>query len=229
MRSAQVGSSSHSGLQPQPPAPQVPAPIVEHYPAPVFERAPALVAWPVAATPYPQLLWVPPVASMKFVGAGGGEVRAQFAPPRLAVQVPTATLGQLWRLVEYQQALLLILVNAEAAIRQTPGSTLNPGPRADCLTAAAQLAFLLLPMLAAPAQGGVAVSQLDDTDPISPLLCFLSHLGVSVVALDQASPIPCPFPLIHPHPTMIPSSSTATGWLTIAHYAGQKASLAGGP
>ncbi|CAI5516472.1 unnamed protein product [Closterium sp. Naga37s-1] len=147
---------------------------------------PAPASRPVAAAPGPDLPWVPPVAGMGYVGAGAGEATAPFVPPRravagpsvapppslpdpaarafpLQVQVPTATLGQLWRLVECQQALTLILVNSHSAILRSPESILDPGPRADCLTAAPQFALLLLPVLASPAQEDVAVSQLDDT------------------------------------------------------------------
>ncbi|CAI5983830.1 unnamed protein product [Closterium sp. NIES-64] len=124
--------------------------------------------------------------------AGGGGARGAFVPPRRfaeapcvqpppplpipsaalrtgMAQVPTATLAQLWRLVECQQALTLILVNAHFAILQSPGSTLGREARGDCLAAAAQHAFLLLPLLGAHAMGGVAVSELDgavqDSEP----------------------------------------------------------------
>ncbi|CAI7775504.1 unnamed protein product, partial [Closterium sp. NIES-53] len=154
--------------------------------APAAARAPPASVRPVSAAPYPPLPWIPPVSGTGFVGAGGGEARGAFVPPRQVVdvpsapppptlplpaaaqstglvQVPTVTLSQLWRLVECQQALTLILVKSHFAILRSPGSTLGHHARADCLTAAAQFAFLLLPVLAAPATGGVAVSQLDET------------------------------------------------------------------
>ncbi|CAI5511022.1 unnamed protein product [Closterium sp. Naga37s-1] len=92
--------------------------------APAADRAPPASARPVSAAPCPPLPWIPPVSGTGFVGAGGGEARGAFVPPR---------------------------------------STLGHHARADCLTAAAQFAFLQLPVLAAPATGGVAVSQLDET------------------------------------------------------------------
>ncbi|CAI5499206.1 unnamed protein product [Closterium sp. Naga37s-1] len=127
---------------------------------------------------YPPLPWVPLIAGMEFVGAGGGAARAPYTPPCLVdadlpaaaaplrllnegsfprqVLVPSATLGQLWRLVEWLQALLLIQVNAYASLPRLPGNTLDPDPRADCIDAAAQLVFLVAPVVAAPARGGIA-------------------------------------------------------------------------
>ncbi|CAI5503475.1 unnamed protein product [Closterium sp. Naga37s-1] len=155
-------------------------------PAPGGDRAPPAYVRPVSASQYPPLPWIPPLPDTGFVGAGGGAARGAFVPPRRfaeapsvqpppplpvppaalrtgVAQVPTATLAQLWRLVECQQALTLILVNAHFAILQSPGSTLDREARGDCLAAAAQLAFLLLPLLGAPAMGGVAVSELNGT------------------------------------------------------------------
>ncbi|CAI5528660.1 unnamed protein product [Closterium sp. Naga37s-1] len=164
-----------------------PAPHASAYPrapAPGSDRAPPAYVRPVSASQYPPLPWIPPLPDTGFVGAGGGGARGAVVPPRRfaeapsvqpppplpvppaalrtgVAQVPTATLAQLWRLVECQQALTLILVNAHFAILQSPGSTLGREARGDCLAAAAQLAFLLLPLLGAPAMGGVAVSELD--------------------------------------------------------------------
>ncbi|CAI5534525.1 unnamed protein product [Closterium sp. Naga37s-1] len=161
-----------------------PAPHASAYPrapAPGSDRAPPAYVRPVSASQYPPLPWIPPLPDTGFVGAGGGGARGAFVPPRRfaeapsvqpppplpvppaalrtgVAQVPTATLAQLWRLVECQQALTLILVNAHFAILQSPGSTLGREARGDCLAAAAQLAFLLLPLLGAPAMGGVAHS-----------------------------------------------------------------------
>ncbi|CAI5525443.1 unnamed protein product [Closterium sp. Naga37s-1] len=146
-----------------------------HFPAPAVVHAPPAATRPVSAAPYPDLPWIPAVAGMGFVGAGGGEARGQFIPRRRLADVPvappppslpvvpTATLGQLWYLVKCQQSLTLILVNAHFAILQSPGSTLNPCERAECLTAASQSVVLLLPVLAPPATGDVVVSQLDET------------------------------------------------------------------
>ncbi|CAI7757555.1 unnamed protein product [Closterium sp. NIES-54] len=111
----EVGSSSHIGWQSLHAAPIAPPPVYEHFPAP------APVARPVAAVLSPDLPWIPPVAGMGFVGAGG-EASVSFVPPRLAaavppaapppsqpdpavgvfapqMQVPTTALAQLWRLV----------------------------------------------------------------------------------------------------------------------------------
>ncbi|CAI7867606.1 unnamed protein product [Closterium sp. NIES-53] len=116
MRSVQVGSLSHIGWQSLHAAPIAPPPMYEHFPAP------APVARPVAAVLSPDLPWIPPVAGMGFVGAGGGEAGVSFVPPRLAaavppaapppslpdpavgvfapqMQMPTTALAQLWRLV----------------------------------------------------------------------------------------------------------------------------------
>ncbi|CAI5519149.1 unnamed protein product, partial [Closterium sp. Naga37s-1] len=167
-------------------APAPPALAYPRVPAPGADRAPHASLCPVSAAPYPPLPWIPPLSGTGFVGAGGGGARMAFVPPRQRAdvpsvqpppplpvpaallttglaQVPTATLAQLWRLVECQQALTLILVNSHFAILRNPGSTLDRDARADCMAAAAQLAFLLLPVLGAPALGGVAVSQLDET------------------------------------------------------------------
>ncbi|CAI7854848.1 unnamed protein product [Closterium sp. NIES-54] len=166
-----------------------PAPLASAFPqvhTPGGDRAPPAFVHPVSAAPYPPLPWIPPLPDTIFVGSGGGGARGAFVPPRRfadapsmqpppplpvppvalatgVAEVPTATLAQLWRLVECQRALTLILVNSHFAILQSPGSTLGREARADCLAAAAQLAFLLLPVLGAPAMGGVAVSELDAT------------------------------------------------------------------
>ncbi|CAI5486634.1 unnamed protein product [Closterium sp. Naga37s-1] len=147
-----------------PPAPHaVPAPSAQAYPqgpGPAVGRAPPPASRPGSAAPYPPLPWIPPVPGTGFVGAGGGEARGPFRPPRRidevpavppppalpvpaaarltgTAEVPTATLAQLWRLVECQQALTLILVNSHFAILRNSGSTLDPMARADCLAAAA--------------------------------------------------------------------------------------------
>ncbi|CAI7778882.1 unnamed protein product [Closterium sp. NIES-53] len=93
--------------------------------APAVDRAPPASTHPISAAPYPPLPWIPPVPSTGFVGAGGGEARGAFVPPRRIAdvpsvppppalpvpaaaqstglaQVPTATLSQLWGLVECQ-------------------------------------------------------------------------------------------------------------------------------
>ncbi|CAI7816249.1 unnamed protein product [Closterium sp. NIES-53] len=100
-----------------------------------------------------RLPWVPPVAGMEFVTAAGGQVTAQYpsllpvAPtppavpvhvqslvgPLLSVEVPEASLGQLWRLSEGLRAVHLIQVYGHAALSQ--GAHLDPGPRDECLDA----------------------------------------------------------------------------------------------
>ncbi|CAI7742347.1 unnamed protein product [Closterium sp. NIES-53] len=182
--------SSPSPLVVAPSAPlAAPVPLASVIPqvhTPRGDRAPPAFVHPISATPYPPLPWIPPLPDTGFVGAGGGGARGAFVPPRRfadapsmlpppplpvppvalatgVAEVPTATLAQLWRLVECQRALTLILVNSHFAILQSLGSTLGHEARADCLAAAAQLAFLLLPVLGAPAMGGVAVSELDAT------------------------------------------------------------------
>ncbi|CAI5505494.1 unnamed protein product [Closterium sp. Naga37s-1] len=121
-----------------------------------------------------RLPWVPPVAGMEFVTAGGGPVTAQYPsllhmappPPAAALSqqtlvgpspsavVPEASLGQLWRLSEGLRAVHLIQVYGHAALSQ--GVPLDGPPRDECLDAADRLGELLAPVLAAPARGGVA-------------------------------------------------------------------------
>ncbi|CAI5485791.1 unnamed protein product [Closterium sp. Naga37s-1] len=154
------------------PAPQS---LQSHVPAPL----PPAVA---ASTPVPgsrlQLPPVPPVAGVEFVAGGGGAVRAggpaplaveepfQFLahalqPPR--AHVPEATLGQLFRLAESFHALLLIQVLAHSSLPAAPPESFLDRHRESCLDAADQLAVLLAPVQAAPAEGGVAAAgQLDE-------------------------------------------------------------------
>ncbi|CAI7785820.1 unnamed protein product [Closterium sp. NIES-54] len=100
-----------------------------------------------------RLPWVPPVAGMEFVTAAGGQVTAQYpsllpvapTPPAVpvhvqslvgplpSVEVPEASLGQLWRLSEGLRAVHLIQVYGHAALSQ--GAHLDPGPRDECLDA----------------------------------------------------------------------------------------------
>ncbi|CAI5956466.1 unnamed protein product [Closterium sp. NIES-64] len=91
-------------------------------------------------------------AGTGFVGTGGGDPWAHFAPPRprppprdLAVssrhartavvlqpmkEVPTATLAHLWSLVECLQSLELILQESHSSMLETPPSTFSQMPRA---------------------------------------------------------------------------------------------------
>ncbi|CAI5520153.1 unnamed protein product [Closterium sp. Naga37s-1] len=133
---------------------------------------------PVASVAAPgnrlRLPWVPPVAGVEFVTAGGGSVTPQYpsllpvdpAPPAVdlpiqslvgpspSVDVPEASLGQLWRLSEGLQAVHLIQVYCHVALSR--GVPLVGGPLDECSDAADRLAELLALVLAAPARGGVA-------------------------------------------------------------------------
>ncbi|CAI5531523.1 unnamed protein product [Closterium sp. Naga37s-1] len=120
---------------------------------------------------------VPPVAGVEFVAAGGGAAAQQshhiadegpllflteaLQPPQ--TRVPEATLGQLHRLAESLHALLLIQVLAHSSLPVIPPATFRGRQRDTCLDAADQLASLLAPVLAAPAEGGAAAAgQLDE-------------------------------------------------------------------
>ncbi|CAI5536049.1 unnamed protein product [Closterium sp. Naga37s-1] len=121
---------------------------------------------------------VPPVARVEFVAAGGGSLAAPFALPVGAeepfqflaealqppqTRVPEATLGQLHRLADSLHALLLIQVLAHSSLPVIPPETFRARQRDPCLDAADQLAVLLAPVLAAPAEGGAAAAgQLDE-------------------------------------------------------------------
>ncbi|CAI5486868.1 unnamed protein product, partial [Closterium sp. Naga37s-1] len=74
--------------------------------------------------------------------------------PSPSAVVPEASLGQLWRLLEGLRAVHLIQVYGHAALAQ--GVPLESGHQDECLDAADRLGELLAPVLAAPAQGGVA-------------------------------------------------------------------------
>ncbi|CAI5492843.1 unnamed protein product [Closterium sp. Naga37s-1] len=148
-----------------------------------LRAAPAHVAPPPAASaPAPgsrlRLPPVPPVAGVEFVAVGGGAAGAQHTPYPAAddtlsflavalqppqTRVPESTLGQLHRLAESLHALLLIQVLAHASLPPIPADSFRDRRRETCLDAADQLAQLLAPALAAPAEGGAAaVGQLDE-------------------------------------------------------------------
>ncbi|CAI5532890.1 unnamed protein product [Closterium sp. Naga37s-1] len=118
---------------------------------------------------------VPPVAGVEFVAARGetqyphprvgGSATLALEEPFLAQalqppqsRVPEATLAQLFRLAESFHALLLIQVLAHSSLPAVPPETFQDRHRESCLDAADQLAVLLAPMLAAPAEGGVAAA-----------------------------------------------------------------------
>ncbi|CAI5503003.1 unnamed protein product [Closterium sp. Naga37s-1] len=155
------------------------APVPHQIPAP---SAPAVSA----SAPVPgsrlRLPPIPPVAGVEFVAAGGG---AQYPHPgvgdsaTLALEepfrflaqalqppqsrVPEVTLAQLFCLAESFHALLLIQVLAHSSLPAVPPETFQDRHRESCLDAADQLAVLLAPVLAAPAEGGVAAAgQLDE-------------------------------------------------------------------
>ncbi|CAI5505496.1 unnamed protein product [Closterium sp. Naga37s-1] len=137
---------------------------------------------PAASAPAPgsrlHLPPAPPVAGVEFVSAGGGAAATQYShhvaadepllflaealqPPQ--TRVPEATLGQLHRLAESLHALLLIQVVAYSSLPVIPTETFRDRPRETCLDAANQLAVLLAPVLAEPAEGGAAAAgQLDE-------------------------------------------------------------------
>ncbi|CAI5523133.1 unnamed protein product [Closterium sp. Naga37s-1] len=140
--------------------------------------APAPAASAPASGARLRLPLVPPVAGVEFAPAGGGAFATQYSHPAdedqpllfLAealqppqTRVPEATLGQLHRLAESLHALLLIQVVAHSSLPVIPPESFRGRQRDTCLDAADQLAVLLAPVLAAPAEGGAAAAgQLDE-------------------------------------------------------------------
>ncbi|CAI5493412.1 unnamed protein product [Closterium sp. Naga37s-1] len=189
-RAAQSQSSSmHASPARAPPRPAAipsnPLPAAAPHPQ---VPAPTLPA-PAALAPAPEarlrLLPVPPVVGVEYVAAGGGAAGARYSPHVAGgsaflaadepfhflaealqppqTRVPEATLGQLSRLAESLHALLLIQVLAHASLPAIPAETFHDRPRETCLDATDQLAVLMAPALAAPAEGGAAaVGQLDE-------------------------------------------------------------------
>ncbi|CAI7773635.1 unnamed protein product [Closterium sp. NIES-53] len=124
-------------------------------------------------------------AGTGFVGAGGGDPWAQFAPPRplpaprdLAVSarrsrasafppqmkpVPTATLAHLWSLAECLQSLELILQESHGSMLETPPSTFSQMPRVTCHAAASALFSFVSPLQVAPSPGVVTATLLAET------------------------------------------------------------------
>ncbi|CAI7840915.1 unnamed protein product [Closterium sp. NIES-53] len=91
MRDAHAGTASHCSSQRVAPSPAAPPrdarPIVALLtaaPPPAAPAASAPTPGGEAASACLRLPWVPPVAGMEFLGAGGGAVRAQY-PPLVAV------------------------------------------------------------------------------------------------------------------------------------------------
>ncbi|CAI5506010.1 unnamed protein product [Closterium sp. Naga37s-1] len=177
-RAAQSQSSSMRAL----PAPEAPRqPVLPSSPPPVaapppqnpFPAAPAPTASASALGSRLHLPPVPPVSGVEFVAAGGGsgtglypqsaavEEPFQFlaeALQPLQTRVPETTLGQLHRLAESLHALLLIQVLAHSSLPAIPPESFRSRQRETCLDAADQLAVLLAPVLAAPAEGGAAAA-----------------------------------------------------------------------
>ncbi|CAI7858732.1 unnamed protein product [Closterium sp. NIES-53] len=141
MREERAGQASQSNLLQVARAPAAPP-----------SAAPPATAPPAAAPP-------PPAPAVP-TAAPGARIQLPWVPPLHHVEVPEATLGQLWRLSESLQAIHLIQVYGLAALSR--GNTLDDGPLDECLDVADQLAEIMAPVLAAPARGGVAgVGQLD--------------------------------------------------------------------
>ncbi|CAI6002711.1 unnamed protein product [Closterium sp. NIES-65] len=121
-------------------------------------------------------------AGAGFVGAGGGDPWAAYAPLRprspprdLAVssrrtraaavlprlkEVPTVTLARLWSLAESLQSLELILLESHGSMAVTPPSTFSQMPRARCHAAASALFSYVSPLQVAPSPGVVSATQL---------------------------------------------------------------------
>ncbi|CAI5485177.1 unnamed protein product [Closterium sp. Yama58-4] len=149
--------------------PEVPPPAAAPPPLVPAPSAPSPSVAPPAPGSRLHLPPVPPVAGVEFVAAGGGAAAAQYAAdeslPFLAAalqppqtRVPETTLGQLHRLAESLHALLLIQVLAHSSLPAVPPESFRSHLRDPCLDAADQLAVLLAPVLAAPAEGGAAAA-----------------------------------------------------------------------
>ncbi|CAI5488472.1 unnamed protein product [Closterium sp. Naga37s-1] len=181
-RTAQSQSSSLRAA-PAPVAPRRTEPPMAPPPAAAFPPpvlAPSAPSPSVSAPAPGSRLHLPPVlpvAGVEFVPTGGGAAAQHshlvaadepllflteaLQPPQ--TRVPEATLGQLHRLAESLHALLLIQVLAHSSLLVIPPETFRDRQRDTCLDAADQLASLLAPVLAAPAEGGAAAAgQLDE-------------------------------------------------------------------
>ncbi|CAI5489832.1 unnamed protein product [Closterium sp. Naga37s-1] len=162
----------------QPVLPSSPPPVAAPPPQVHIPTAPAPAASAPASGARLRLPPVPPVAGVEFAAAGGGAFATQYSHPAdedqpllflaealqpLQTRVPEATLGQLHRLAESLHALLLIQVVAHSSLPVIPPESFRGRQRDTCLDAANQLAVLLAPVLAAPAEGGAAAAgQLDE-------------------------------------------------------------------
>ncbi|CAI7872244.1 unnamed protein product, partial [Closterium sp. NIES-53] len=153
--------------------PSSPPPVAALVPHSPFPEAPAPAASALAPGSRLHLPPVPPVAGVEFVAKGGGSAAGQYPPSAVVdepfqflaealqppqTRIPEATLGQLHRLAESLHALLLIQVVAHSSLPAIPAETLRSLQRETCLDAADQLAVLLAPVLAVPAEGGAATA-----------------------------------------------------------------------
>ncbi|CAI7797504.1 unnamed protein product [Closterium sp. NIES-54] len=172
---AAPSQSSSRQASPEPVAPRSPvhpvAPPPAVAPLPLVP-APSVPSPSVAAPATSSRLHlppVPPVTGVEFVAAGSGAAAALYAadeslrflaaallPPQ--TRVPETTLGQLHRLAESLHALLLIQVLAHSSLPAVPPESFRSHLHDPCLDAADQLAELLAPVLAAPAEGGAAAA-----------------------------------------------------------------------
>ncbi|CAI5520597.1 unnamed protein product [Closterium sp. Naga37s-1] len=137
-----------AALPPNSPPVAAPPPHIQAPPAPS----------PAVSAPAPgsrlHLPPVPPVAGVEFVAAGGGSLAAPFALPADAVE-PLQFLAEA---LQPPQTRVL----AHSSLPVIPPETFRARQRDPCLDAADQLAVLLAPVLAAPAEGGAAAAgQLD--------------------------------------------------------------------
>ncbi|CAI5527746.1 unnamed protein product [Closterium sp. Naga37s-1] len=151
VREERNGQASLGNLPRVAPAPVPPPPVALPVPAvpPLLAAAPpppAPSAYAVAPAGRVEPPRVPAVADALSFPAWAG-------PPRM-VEVPEASLGQLWRLAEGLRAVHLIQAYAHAALAR--GGSLDGRQRDECLDAADRLAELLAPVLAAPAMGVIA-------------------------------------------------------------------------
>ncbi|CAI5487245.1 unnamed protein product [Closterium sp. Naga37s-1] len=207
MREERNGRASLSNLPRVAPAPVSLPPAAPYAPAPPppSSAAPpprAAVASVAAPGNRLRLPWVPPVAGMEFVTAGGGPVTPQYpsllpmAPdppaadlpiqslvgPSPSADVPEASLGQLWRLSEGLRAVHLIQVYCHAALSR--GVPLVGGPLDECSDAADRLAELLAPVLAAPVLAAPARSGVAGFGQLGTALRSLRRVMRAATAVD---------------------------------------------
>ncbi|CAI5493429.1 unnamed protein product [Closterium sp. Naga37s-1] len=218
VREERAVQSQSSSLRPSPALEAPRQPVLPVSPPPLAAPPPQVhrptAPAPAASAPAPgsrlHLPPVPPVAGVEFVSAGGGAAATQYShhaaaneplmflaealqPPQ--TRVPEATLGQLHRLAEILHALLLIQVVAHSSLPVIPPETFRDRPCETCLDAADQLAVLLAPVLAEPAEGcAAAAGQLDEAYcsalvlPSSTALCVCLTSHPSTPSASPSSP-----------------------------------------